>query len=177
MHSKIINNKILRALLLILIFFLAIIFFVIEDSPGRIEIRVSSEEVVNSKFCGFGAETLPWLWTAENKKSGVNEEDIKLNLKRIKDMHLPITRIFVPWETWNPRVDYKTFTWDSDEMRSLYKTLDLYQEIGTKVIVVTVDWFKESPWKDAQASAQAVLMLLEHLIIDISEAVTLIPPP
>lgn len=138
-----------------------------ELSPRQSEkiiIRIDEEMVVNDNFYGFGAETLPWLWTKENKEAGVNEADIRLNLERIKDMRLPITRIFVPWETWNPSVDYKTFTWESDEMGSLYKILDLYQEMGTKVILVTVDWLKDSPWKQVKASAQAVLRLLEYLV-------------
>ena len=111
-----------------------------EELEKVVNIKVYPDILINEYFYGFGAETLPWLWTKENKEVGINEEDIKFNLKRIKEMHLPITRIFVPWETWNPSVDYKTFTWQSDEMESLYKILDLYQETGTKVILVTVDW-------------------------------------
>jgi hypothetical protein len=91
---------------------------------------------------------------------GVNEQDIRLNFERIEEMQLPITRIFVPWETWNPSIDYKTFSWDSDEMQSLYRILDLYQRMQTKVILVTVDWFKQSPWEDSELSAKAVLNLL-----------------
>lgn len=141
----------------------------IESNPRQSEeiiIRIYDDTIINDNFYGFGVETLPWLWIKENKEAGVNEDDIRLNLERIKDMHLQITRIFVPWETWNPSVDYNTFTWESDEMRSLYKILELYQEMGTEVILVTVDWLKDSPWKDVKASAQAVLSLLEYLIKD-----------
>jgi len=137
-----------------------------EKSEKVVNMTVSSDALINEHFYGFGAETLPWLWTRENKEAGVDEKDIKLNLDRIKGMHLPITRIFVPWETWNPSVDYKTFTWESDEMSSLYKVLDLYQEMGTKVILVTIDWLKDSPWRDIGGSSQAVVELLEYLIKD-----------
>ena len=130
----------------------------------EITIMINDEAIINNNFYGFGVETLPWLWTQENKEADINKEDIKLNLQRIIDMQLPITRIFVPWETWNPSADYKTFTWESDEMKSLYKMLDVYQKTGTKVILVTVDWLKDSPWNDAEASSQAVLGLLEYLI-------------
>ncbi len=130
----------------------------------QVTIRIYDEKVINDNFYGFGTETLPWLWTKENKEAGINEDDIRLNLERIRYMDLPITRIFVPWETWNPTVDYKTFTWESDEMRSLYKTLDIYQEIGTSVIIVTVDWLEDCPWQDAEGSAEAVLTLLEYLV-------------
>lgn len=155
-----------KVILLILIISSAFIFLRTEQLSRVVSIRVYPKSVINSNFYGFGAETLPWLWTRENMEAGVNEEDIKLNIERIKDMYLPITRIFVPWETWNPSLDYKTFTWENDKMTSLYKTLDLYQQTGTKVILVTVDWLKESPWKEMQASAQAVLGLLEHLVKD-----------
>lgn len=153
-------------LLLVTVILFSLIFLQVsaEESEEIINIKVSPDILINEYFYGFGAETLPWLWTKENKEMGVNEEDIRLNLERIKEMHLPITRIFVPWETWNPSVDYKTFTWGSDEMKSLYKTLDLYQETGTKVILVTVDWLKDSPWMNVKASAKAVLRLLEYLV-------------
>ncbi len=127
-------------------------------------IKICNREIINQDFYGFGAETLPWLWTEENKQSGVDRDDIMLNLRRIKYLNLPITRIFVPWETWNPSVDYKTFTWDSDEMSSLYNMLDVYQEMGTDVILVTVDWLQDSPWRKVESSARAVLELLEYLI-------------
>ncbi len=123
-----------------------------------------TNEVINNDFYGFGAETLPWLWTKENLKQGINEDDIKLNIKRIKEMELPLTRIFVPWEIWNPSTDYRTFTFESDGMQSLYKTLDIYQDMGTSVIIVTVDWLRDSPWHDVKKSSRAVLKLLEYLV-------------
>jgi hypothetical protein len=151
------------------IFLLITVIFFPLSSSGETEseivnITICKRTVINNYFYGCGAETLPWLWTKENKEAGVNETDVILNLERIKEMELPITRIFVPWETWNPNLDYKTFTWGSDEMQSLYKTLDFYQRMGTGVILVTVDWFKESPWSNTQLSAQAVLGLLEYLV-------------
>jgi hypothetical protein len=152
------------ALSLLLISSALFVFFKAKASSGIVNIRVCPDRIINNDFYGFGAETLPWLWTKENKEAGVNEDDIKLNLKRTKEMYLSITRIFVPWETWNPSVDYKTFSWESDKMASLYRVLDFYQENGTKVILVTVDWLEDSPWRNAQASAQAVLSLLEYLI-------------
>lgn len=160
------NGYIYRVLILLTIIFSSFVSLQIyaKDTEETVSIIVNPDIVINDYFYGFGAETLPWLWTKENKEAGVNEEDIKLNLSRIKEMRLAITRIFVPWETWNPSADYKTFTWESDEMQSLCKILDLYQETGTRVILVTVDWMKDSPWKDAKASVKAVLRLLEYLV-------------
>lgn len=156
-----------KVLLSAIIFFSFIFLKVSAEETNKIvNIKIYPDTLINDNFYGFGAETLPWLWTKENGEAGVNEDDIKLNLERIKDMHLPITRIFVPWETWNPNVDYKIFTWESDEMKSLYKILDLYQVMGTKVILVTVDWLKDSPWRNAKASSQAVVELLDYLIKD-----------
>jgi hypothetical protein len=132
----------------------------------EIAIRINDKAIINNNFYGFGAETLPWLWTQENKEVGINKGDIELNLQRIVDLQLPITRIFLPWETWNPSIDYKTFEWESDEMKSLYKMLDVYQKTGTKVILVTVDWLKDPPWRNTEASSQAVVSLLEYLIND-----------
>lgn len=160
------NRHICRVAILLTIFTFSFISLRIyaKDTRETVTINVNPDITINDYFYGFGAETLPWLWTKENKERGVNEADIRLNLGRIKGMHLAITRIFVPWETWNPSADYKTFTWKSDEMQSLYKILDFYQETGTRVILVTVDWMKDSPWKDAEASAKAILRLLEYLV-------------
>ncbi|MBM3253996.1 MAG: hypothetical protein FJZ16_07080, partial [Candidatus Omnitrophica bacterium] len=127
-------------------------------------IELDQNKIINSNFYGFGAETLPWLWTKENLKQGINENDIKLNFGRIREIELPLTRIFVPWEIWNPAADYKTFTFDSDGMQSLCKTLDIYQGMGTRVIIVTVDWLRDSPWYDVKKSSGAVLKLLECLV-------------
>ncbi len=127
-------------------------------------IEINKDEIINDNFYGFGAETLPWLWTEENLRQGINEGDIKLNIERIKEMELPLIRIFVPWEIWNPKADYKTFTFDSDGMQSLYKTLDIYQKMDTRVIVVTVDWLDKSPWLNPKSSSKAVLRLLEYLV-------------
>jgi hypothetical protein len=126
-------------------------------------INVAEEKVKNDRFYGFGAETLPWLWTRENLMAGVDERDLRLNIERIEEMNLPLARVFVPWEVWNPHRDYKNFTYNSDEMISLYRLLDVYEKSGTQVILVTVDWMEESPWRDATASAQAVVKLLRHL--------------
>ncbi len=155
-----------RLLVFSVAIFLSCLFFqaCAKKTRTTVIIEINRQIVINNNFYGFGAETLPWLWTKENKEAGVNDDDIKLNLIRTGEMCLPITRIFVPWEAWNPRADYRTFTWESDEMRSLYKTLDFYQETGTKVILVTIDWMSDSPWRDAPASAKAVLELLEHLV-------------
>lgn len=160
------NRHIYRVLIPLTILFFSFTSLQVcaKETEEAVNISVNPDISINDYFYGFGAETLPWLWTKENKERGVNEGDIRLNLRRIKEMHLAITRIFVPWETWNPSADYKTFTWESDEMQSLYKILDLYQEAGTKVILVTVDWLKDSPWKDVDASAKAVIRLLEYLV-------------
>lgn len=131
-----------------------------------VKIKAYPDVLINEYFYGFGAETLPWLWTKENKEMGVDQADIALNLERIKSMQLPITRIFVPWETWNPSADYETFTWEGDAMTSLYNILDIYQETGTSVIIVTVDWLSSSPWEDIEASSRAVLELLEYLVLE-----------
>lgn len=155
--------RVLLSVTIILFYFLSFRVFAAE-SRRIVNIEVFPDLAVNEYFYGFGVETLPWLWTKENREAGVNEKDIRLNLERIREMRLPITRIFVPWETWNPSLDYKTFTWESDEMHSLYNMLELYQKMQTKVILVTVDWCRDSPWKNSKASAEAVLELLEHLI-------------
>ncbi len=49
-------------------------------------------------------------------------------------------------------------------MQSHYRTLDLYQRLGTRVNLTGVEWGMEDAYQDPQAFAHAVGELFEYLI-------------
>ena len=120
--------------------------------------------IINGDFMGFGAQgDSALLWNKENREKGVDEKDIELNLARIKSMKLSIARVFVWWKIWNPSCDYKTFTWDSEDMTGLCKMLEFYKENDVEVVVCGVEWGLK-PYKSPESYAVAVGDLLDYLI-------------
>jgi hypothetical protein len=127
-------------------------------------VRLKSTGVVlKEDFGGFGAEIDPWLWNAENRSKGVDEADAQLIASRVKEMRLPLARIFVQWAIFNPSGDRTTLTLESDGMQSLVKTLALCQTNGIDVILCGVEWGKR-PYDDPPAAAKAWGELLTHLV-------------
>jgi hypothetical protein len=131
------------------------------DGPVTITI---TDEVVCESFRGFGAEDDGWFYNSENADHGVTEDDIQLREKRIESMHLDWVRMFFWYKDWNPSGDWETFTFDSPNMESHYRTLDLYQRLGIYVDVTGVEWGVEDPYGNPEAASNAIGALFEHLI-------------
>lgn len=130
---------------------------------GPVTITITDEVVCESIF-GFGAEDDGWFYSPENASHGVNEDDARLREERIASMGLDWVRMFFWYKDWNPSCDWETFTFDSPNMESHYRTLDLYQRLGTRVNVVGVEWGVEDPYGNPVAVARAIGALFEHLI-------------
>jgi len=63
-------------------------------------------------------------------------------------MHPDWVRMFFWYKDWYPGADtgMPGYTFDSPNMLSHYRTLDIYQEIGAAATVVGVEWaFKQGP--------------------------------
>lgn len=134
------------------------------DPPaGPVTLSVTDQVAVPSLW-GFGAEDDGWAYTAENTSRGVTEEDFALRKARVAWMNPSWVRMFFWYKDWNPNGDWETFDWDSDGMRSHYRSLDLYQRLGTAVTVTGVEWSVAEPWSDPARLARAVGALMEHLI-------------
>jgi hypothetical protein len=134
------------------------------DAPGEtVTLRVSAQPLP-VRFLGIGAEDDGWFYNAENAAHGVTEADYALREARIAWMDPDFIRMFFWYKDWCPSGDWETFTWDSDNMRSHYRTLELYQRIGASVAVCGVEWGMPAVFDDPEGLARGWGVLLEHLI-------------
>lgn len=132
---------------------------------GPVTLTVTNE-VVCDDFLGFGFEDDGWFYNPENAARGVTEEDHAIREGRLEWMDPDRVRMFFWIEDWCPSGDWGNFTFDSPNMLSHYRTLDLYQRIGTEVNVTGVEWGVEKPYADPPRAARAIGELLEHLVRD-----------
>lgn len=130
---------------------------------GVVTLTVTNKVVCHS-LIGFGAEDDGWFYAPENLERGITDKDIALREARITWMDPDWVRMFFWYKDWCPSGDWQTFTFDSPNMRSHYRTLDLYQRIGAEVNVTGVEWGVPDPYGQPERVAQAIGALLEHLI-------------
>jgi hypothetical protein len=130
---------------------------------GPITLKVTSE-VACDGFLGFGAEDDGWFYNRMNADHGVDEKDIALREARIEWMDPDFVRMFFWPRDWCPSDDWETFTFDSPNMQSHYRTLDLYQRIGATVDVTGVEWGMKDPYSDPAKFAHALGELMGYLI-------------
>lgn len=135
----------------------------LEPPSGPVTLTVTNELVCPS-LKGLGAEDDGWFYNETNLSKGVTREDQALRENRIRWMEPDWVRMFFWYQDWNPSGDWETFDFDSDNMRSHYRTLDLYQEIGAYVTVVGVEWGM-SEFDTLEKTATAIGTLLEHLVL------------
>jgi len=129
---------------------------------GPVTLTVTGEKVCPS-LRGFGAEDDGWFYNAGNAAHGVSQEDCTLREARIRWMNPAWVRMFCWYKDWNPSGDWETFDFDSDNMRSHYRALDLYQSLGTTVNIVGVEWGLPK-FDDLEKTARAIGALFEHLV-------------
>lgn len=130
-----------------------------------VTLRVTGE-TASAEFLGFGFEDDGWFFNDDNAAHGVDAEDIALREARIRWMRPDWVRMFFWHRDWNPSGDWETFDFDTPNMRSHYRTLDLYEELGATVNVTGVEWGMRAPYADVPAAARAIGALFEHLIRD-----------
>lgn len=134
------------------------------DAAASTATLTVSEVQPCTQFLGFGAEDDGWIFNPQNAAQGVGPEDWAIYESRIKRMDPDWVRMFFWYKDWNPSTDWKTFTFDSPNMESHYRALEVYQQIGASVNVVGVEWGMAEPFADPEALASAVGALLEYLI-------------
>ncbi len=136
-----------------------------EPPTGPVAVHVASETAAPA-IIGFGFEDDGWFYNAENASHGVTREDWEIREERIRWMNPDFVRMFFWYKDWNPSGDWSTFDFETDNMQSHCRTLDLYQEIGAKVNVVGVEWGINAPYADIASAASAIGALLEHLVVE-----------
>ncbi len=130
------------------------------DGPVTLTV---TDNIVCPSLKGFGAEDDGWFYNEVNTAKGVTREDWVLREERVRWMEPDWVRMFFWYKDWNPSGDWETFDFDSDNMRSHYQTLDLYQSIGAYVNVVGVEWGVPK-FTDLPKIATAIGALFEHLL-------------
>lgn len=113
-------------------------------------ITLHADKPVVANFLGFGTEWDPNFWVqgtfktgADGKsEAGVTEEDWALVTRRIRWMRLPLVRMMI-LSRWCTAGDGK-FNWESKNMQSLYRHLDVCQKEGIQVILT--DWGCVPEW-------------------------------
>ncbi|MCA9445900.1 MAG: hypothetical protein KC931_02205 [Candidatus Omnitrophica bacterium] len=145
-------------------------FFGIEpggwEESGASTGNLIREENRSFDLIGFGGEDDGWFYNRENLGTGYSQSDVMLREERLRDLDPDWVRMFIWYQDWNPSGDWETYDFETDNMKSRYRCLDLYQSIGARVNVVGVEWGVKDPYGNPNKAAHAIGALLEHLIVD-----------
>jgi len=107
-----------------------------QEEPLSVQIDAGS--VICKQFMGFGVE-----WDSRGyPEAGITDDDFVVIKNRVKWLRLPVARIMMQAK-WCYKGAGK-FDWDSDEMKALYRHLDVCQSLGTTVFLA--DWGCELKW-------------------------------
>lgn len=144
------------------------------DAPfdGQVQLTVT-DDIVCQNLIGFGGEDDGWFFNAMNKYRDESKTQVRItpaeyatNIGRLEWLDPDYVRMFVWAKDWCPTGDWRTFTWNTDNMKSRYKTLDIYQRLQATVNVTGVEWGMPAQMfhGDPEPLARAFGELLEHLI-------------
>ena len=131
------------------------------DGPVTVTV---TDEVVCESFFGFGVEDDGWFYNRENASHGVDEQDIVQRETRVAWMEPDWVRMFFWHRDWLPEGNWESTDYESENMLSHYRTLDLYQRLGARVNVAGVEWGMKDPYARPELVAEAIGSLLEHLV-------------
>ncbi len=132
-----------------------------DNEPINLDI---SKKPFKNRLIGFGAEDDARFYDDNNRQGGVDEKAIELRKKRLTELRPDWVRTFVWFKDWNPTDDGVTFTFDTDGMQSLYKTLQEYKDLNTEVNITCVTWGMIEAWKDMDNRVNSIIALLNYLI-------------
>lgn len=136
----------------------------VDTTPPDGPVVLTVGDVVVDSLVGFGFEDDAWIYNEENASHGVTEADWPVRENRIEWMDPDFVRMFFWYHDWNPSHDWETFTFDSDNMQSHYRALDLYERLGTRVDITGVEWGMSNAFGNLPAVARAIGALVEHLV-------------
>ena len=133
------------------------------------EISAPEEETFYAPFAGFGAEWDPFFWNVYNQSRGLNQADWDLITSRIKEMKVPIVRMYTQYyfATFDP--DLHVWNYDNRRMQSLYKYLDF---ACTNNIDVMLDEWNWGFWQNYQGNAldyryaQGIASFVKELLVN-----------
>jgi hypothetical protein len=127
-----------------------------------------TDETSCKALLGIGGQDNGWFYNRYNREAGVTQADYSLNETRLRWLAPDVVRMFIWSRYWCPSANWETFVWDDPDMQSIYRTLQLYQEIGSHVNITSTFWryaprvFIDPP----EPLVHALGELMEHLIRD-----------
>ncbi|MCX8064773.1 MAG: hypothetical protein N3G21_06325 [Candidatus Hydrogenedentes bacterium] len=127
--------------------------------------EVLIEELPNRKYklIGFGVEDDGRFYDSQNRQLGVDKKGELLRVNRLNHLTPHWVRTFVWFKEWSPNEDGETFTWNSDGILSLCKTLEYYQSNKIPVNLTCVTWGMENPWDNPEVRIKEIIALLKYL--------------
>jgi len=134
-----------------------------DAAPDEVIFQVASE-ALPGPYMGFGYEDDGWFYNEQNARHGADDAAYALREARIRELQPDWVRMFFWYKDWNPSHDWENFHFDSDNMESHYRALEIYQSMGTAVMGCGVEWGMKAPFAEKEALARATGELLEHLI-------------
>lgn len=155
-----------------------------EEGYIRVEFNDANEHVLDA----IGAELDPHIFRQINVDQGFSEDDWKLICARIKTMKLQKIRMMIMPEWYEPKnenddpfdTDMDAFSWNNQDMYSVYRVLDVADEMGIKVnLTIWGAHASEGSWLAYETGAhwisppnnldewnENICALLRHLIDD-----------
>lgn len=157
-------------------------------SPLNVSIGLQNTTPVLDSVIGFGGEVDPFMFFNHETITGVDDDDLAVFATRIKKTGVSFVRMWLQSEWWEPNndnndpfvIDNAGFTWDSPEMKSLYKYLDVFKENGVSVLIDSMggNMTKLYPWlywspdishtprpDKVDEFAENTVALLKHLVV------------
>jgi len=110
------------------------------SKAAEFRIGAPSPATFRAPFQGFGAEWDPFYFVENNQKRGVDKAGWKLITQRIKDLDIPIVRMMMQLKWCQADPNLTRWTWDTPQMKSVFRYLDFCQANGIHVILTDWGW-------------------------------------
>ena len=104
------------------------------------QIAKPSDLTFRAPFQGFGVEWDPFYFVENNQKRGADEAGWKLITQRVKDLDIRIVRMMMQLRWCQADPNLTRWTWDTPQMKSLFRYLDFCQASGIDVILTDWGW-------------------------------------
>ncbi|MBB6635906.1 chitobiase/beta-hexosaminidase C-terminal domain-containing protein [Cohnella thailandensis] len=146
-------------------------------APTPVTVSIHPEQIVQNDWLGVGVNVIPANLMKGTTQFGYTEAHWEMDRKRILTVRPKVARLWFQIDWMEP--EKGVYTWESPEMKGLYKYLDAFKEAGTEIELnfgwkngsAVHDWFTfpgvsqaESAPADLDAFAASASALLEELL-------------
>lgn len=117
---------------------------------AEVDLSVKPDDVLCDNLLGFGAHGDYFLTCSVNIKRGVNQEDRRIALERIKELRPHIMRTFFSYRWWEPEEGKQTP--DNEFIKDYVQWAKFLKDIDCKInLCPWGDYFAYSDWMNAQS--------------------------